>query len=77
MLLIRSGLSILADHPRLYFTDHSTPGKEWIRFTPIEVPKDRPWTSKDDVRYISPIVALPGYLILTEQASSGELKLRT
>lgn len=61
MLLIRSGLSILADHPRLYFTDNSTPDKEWIRFTPIKVPKDRLWTAKDDARYISPIIALPGY----------------
>ena len=36
MLLIRSGLSILMDHPRLYFNDHCTPGSEWIRFTPLE-----------------------------------------
>jgi hypothetical protein len=40
-LLIRSGLSILADHPRLYFNDDCTPGSEWIRFTPIKVPSDR------------------------------------
>jgi DMSO/TMAO reductase YedYZ molybdopterin-dependent catalytic subunit/thiosulfate reductase cytochrome b subunit len=61
MMLIRSGLSILADHPRLYFNDHCTPGSEWIRFTPIQVPTDRLWTAKDDARYISPIVATPGY----------------
>ncbi|MBC5825097.1 MAG: molybdopterin-dependent oxidoreductase [Candidatus Eremiobacteraeota bacterium] len=60
-MLIRSGLSILMDHPRLYFNDHCTPGTEWIRFTPLKVPKDRIWTAKDDARYISPIVALPGY----------------
>ena len=30
MLLIRSGLSILMDHPRLYFNDACTPGGEWI-----------------------------------------------
>ena len=54
MLLIRSGLSILMDHPRLYFNDHCTPGSEWIRFTPLEVPRDRIWTAKDDARYISP-----------------------
>jgi methionine sulfoxide reductase catalytic subunit len=60
-MLIRSGLSILMDHPRLYFNDGCTPGSEWIRFTPLKVPKDRLWTAKDDNRYISPIVGLPGY----------------
>ena len=61
MMLIRSGLSILMDHPRLYFNDHCTPGTEWIRLTPLTVPKDRVWTAKDDARYISPLFALPGY----------------
>ncbi|MEO7146019.1 MAG: molybdopterin-dependent oxidoreductase [Bryobacteraceae bacterium] len=61
MMLIRSGLSILADHPRLYFNNDCTPGSEWIRFTPIEVPLDRVWTAKDDARYISPLAATPGY----------------
>jgi sulfoxide reductase catalytic subunit YedY len=60
-MLIRSGLSILMDHPRLYLNDDCTPGTEWIRFTPLTVPKDRLWTAKDDARYISPAVALPGY----------------
>ena len=60
-MLIRSGLSILMDHPRLYFNDHCTPGTEWIRFTPLRVPTDRIWTAKDDARYISPLVATPGY----------------
>lgn len=61
MLLIRSGLSILMDHPRLYFNDHCTPGSEWIRFTPLQVPRDRLWTAKDDARYLSPWVSTPGY----------------
>ena len=61
MLLIRSGLSILFDHPRLYFNDGCSPGSEWIRFTPLKVPHDRIWTAKDDARYISPIVGTPGY----------------
>lgn len=60
-MLVRSGLSILMDHPRLYWNDHCTPGTEWLRFTPIDVPMDQPWTSKDDARYISPWLALPGY----------------
>lgn len=61
MMLIRSGFSILMDHPRLYFNDGCTPGTEWIRFTPLKVPRDRLWTAKDDARYISPIVGTPGY----------------
>lgn len=58
--LVRSGLQILMDHPRLYWNIHCTPGTEWVRFTPIEVPRDRVWTSKDDARYLSPWIGLPG-----------------
>jgi methionine sulfoxide reductase catalytic subunit len=32
-LLIRSGVEILASHPRLYFDDGCTPGREWLKFT--------------------------------------------
>ena len=60
VLMIRSGLSILMDHPRLYWNVHCTPGSEWARFTPLQVPADRVWTAKDDARYISPWLALPG-----------------
>jgi DMSO/TMAO reductase YedYZ molybdopterin-dependent catalytic subunit/thiosulfate reductase cytochrome b subunit len=60
-MLIRSGISILMDHPRLYFNDGCTPGSEWIRFTPLKVPRDRLWTAKDDARYITPLVGTPGY----------------
>ena len=60
-MLIRSGLSILMDHPRLYFNDDCTPGSEWIRVTPLPVPRDRLWTAKDDARYISPLAGTPGY----------------
>jgi DMSO/TMAO reductase YedYZ molybdopterin-dependent catalytic subunit/thiosulfate reductase cytochrome b subunit len=59
-LLVRSGLQILMDHPRLYWNVHCTPGTEWARFTPIEVPRDRVWTSKDDTRPLSPWIGLPG-----------------
>ena len=31
-LLIRSGLEILAAHPKLYWNDNCVPGTEWIRF---------------------------------------------
>jgi DMSO/TMAO reductase YedYZ molybdopterin-dependent catalytic subunit/thiosulfate reductase cytochrome b subunit len=61
MMLVRSGLSILVDHPRLYFNNGCTPGTEWIRFTPLKVPKDRVWRASDDDRYISPLIATPGY----------------
>jgi len=59
-LLIRSGLQILMDHPRLYGNVHCTPGTEWLRLTPITVPTDRVWTAKDDSRYLTPWIGLPG-----------------
>lgn len=61
ILLVRSGLQILMEHPRLYWNVHCTPNTEWLRLTPIEVPKDRVWTAKDDARYLSPWIGLPGY----------------
>ncbi|WP_199562712.1 molybdopterin-dependent oxidoreductase [Pedobacter chinensis] len=61
IILIRSGISILMDHPRLYWNHNCTPDSEWLRFTPIRVPRDRFWTAKDDARYISPVLGLPGY----------------
>lgn len=60
VVLVRSGLQILSDHPRLYWNVHSTPGTEWARFTPVEVPRDRLYTSKDDSRYLTGWVGLPG-----------------
>ena len=61
VLIIRSGLSILVDHPRLYWNDGCAPEKEWIRFTPLKIPGDKIWTAKEDARYISPALGLPGY----------------
>src|SRR5262245_40954385 len=49
-LLVRSGLQVLMDHPRLYWNVHCTPNTEWLRLTPIAVPTDRVWTAKDDAR---------------------------
>lgn len=60
-IIIRSGISILFDHPRMYWNAGCAPGTEWIRFTPIKVPDDKIWTAKEDTRYISPVIALPGY----------------
>src|SRR5487761_131371 len=61
VLIVRSGLQILMDHPRLYWNVHCTPGTEWLRLTPVEVPTDRVWTAKDDARHLSPWIGLPGY----------------
>lgn len=61
MLLIRSGLSILYDHPRLYWNNSCNPEKQWIRFTPLKIPKDKFWTAKEDSWYLSPVLGLPGY----------------
>ncbi len=47
-LLIRSGLEILAAHPKLYLNEGCTPGTEWIRFTPRQMSKDQFWTGKDE-----------------------------
>jgi DMSO/TMAO reductase YedYZ molybdopterin-dependent catalytic subunit/thiosulfate reductase cytochrome b subunit len=58
--MVRSGLQILMDHPRLYWNVHCTPGSEWARFTPLRVPTDRVWTSKEDSRYLPPSIGLPG-----------------
>ncbi|MDN5769124.1 MAG: molybdopterin-dependent oxidoreductase, partial [Humibacillus sp.] len=55
MFIIRAGVQILADHPRLYWNRHSTPDTEWFRFQK-PVPKDRVWTAKEDS------VRLPGWL---------------
>lgn len=59
IFIIRSGIQILADHPRLYWRRDSTPGKEWFRFQ-HEVPRDRIWTSKDDSVTIPKWLGIPG-----------------
>lgn len=59
-LLIRSGIQILSDHPRLYWNKHCTPGSEWLKFTKNVIPKDKPWTSMDEAVNVSPWIALPG-----------------
>src|SRR4051812_41459231 len=61
ILLVRSGLQIFMDHPRLYWNVHCTPGTEWLRMTPVEMSLDGTWTGKDDARHLSPLIGLPGY----------------
>jgi DMSO/TMAO reductase YedYZ molybdopterin-dependent catalytic subunit/thiosulfate reductase cytochrome b subunit len=53
--IIRSGIQVLADHPRLYWKRDCTPGTEWFRFQK-PVPTARIWTAKDDA------VTIPGWL---------------
>lgn len=55
LFMIRSGIQILADHPRLYLDGDCTPGRDWFRLRG-PVPSDRVWTAKNDS------VALPGWL---------------
>lgn len=59
IFIIRSGLQILVDHPRLYTAIGSTPGTEWLRFRG-PVPTDRLWTAKDDALPLSGRIGIPG-----------------
>jgi methionine sulfoxide reductase catalytic subunit len=49
----------MTDHPRLYWTRHSTPGRDWFRFQ-HEVPADPLWTAKQDSVSLPGQVGLPG-----------------
>lgn len=67
MFIIRSGLQILADHPRLYLNAGCRPGSEWFRMS-HPVPADRTdksdpprvWTSKDDAVSLPKWLGIPG-----------------
>ena len=59
LFIIRAGIQILADHPRLYWKRDSTPGTDWFRFQ-VPVPISRVWTSKDDSVSIPGWLGLPG-----------------
>lgn len=59
-LLVRSGIQILSNHPRLYWNDNCTPGSEWIKFTKKQVPLDRIYTSTDDAVHFPSWMSLPG-----------------
>ena len=60
-VLIRSGIEIIASHPRFYFKDQCEPGSEWIRFTKDKVPlEEGAFTARDDQRDLSPLLSLPG-----------------
>jgi sulfoxide reductase catalytic subunit YedY len=59
MFIIRAGIQILADHPRLYWKRDCTPGTEWFRFQ-RPVPQGRLWTAKDDAVTLPTWLGIPG-----------------
>ena len=59
IFIIRSGVQILSDHPRLYWTRHSTPGKDWFRIQK-PVPAEPLWTAKQDSISLPRQIGLPG-----------------
>ncbi len=62
--LIRSGMEILATHPKLYWNDHSKPGSEWARFTRKEMPKDKLYDTLDEEESYASTIAMPGHKML-------------
>jgi len=59
LFIIRAGLQILADHPRLYWGRDCTPGSDWFRFQ-VPVPAGRLWTAKDDSVTLPKWLGIPG-----------------
>lgn len=59
LLLIRSGLHILADHPFLYWTDHTRRDNYWLKFGKLKIPKGHVYQAHDEAEKIGHW-ALPG-----------------
>ena len=57
--IVRAGIQILSDHPRLYWTRHCTPGRDWLRVQK-PVPEDPLWTAKQDSISLPRHLGLPG-----------------
>jgi len=60
LLLIRSGLHILADHPMLYWTDHTRRDNYWLKFGKKNMPDNKLWTAHDEAEVSSHVYTLPG-----------------
>ena len=68
MFIIRAGLQILADHPRLYLNSGCRPDSEWLRLRG-PVPADRRdseaaatvWTAKEDSVALPKHLGIPGF----------------
>jgi len=59
LFILRAGVQILADHPRLYWRRDCTPGTDWFRFQ-VPIPKGRMWTAKDDSVTLPSWLGIPG-----------------
>src|SRR5262245_49647565 len=67
LFIIRAGIQILADHPRLNKDAGCMPGKEWLRLRgPVppdrmaQEPPERAWTAKDDAVTLPSWLGIPG-----------------
>jgi methionine sulfoxide reductase catalytic subunit len=60
-LLARSGLAILAAHPKLYWNVHAWPTSEWLDLLRKPLPDDRMWCSTDEEGHWPGWLALPGH----------------
>jgi hypothetical protein len=63
-LMMRSGIQILFSLPKLYWKDDAQPGREWLKFTRKQLPKDRIWVSLDEEEPAPRWLALPGHRLL-------------
>jgi methionine sulfoxide reductase catalytic subunit len=70
IFIIRAGVQILSDHPRLYWTRHSTPGRDWFRIQ-NPVPADPLWTAKQDSISLPAQIGLPGSAIRSALRGGG------
>jgi len=59
--LIRSGMEILATHPKLYWNDDCAGGTEWARFTRKTMPEDKLYDTLDQEEDYSSIISMPGH----------------
>jgi len=60
ILVARSGVEILSSFPKLYWSDHCTPGTEALKLTRRPLPTGRLWTGLEEEESWSPWLALPG-----------------
>jgi sulfoxide reductase catalytic subunit YedY len=61
-LIARSGLAILAAHPKLYWNMHAWPSSEWLNLLGKKLPNDRMWCSSEEEAHSWPrwLVLPPG-----------------
>lgn len=58
-LLARSGLAILAAHPKLYWNIHAWPSSEWLDLLRRKLPNDRMWCSTEEEAHWPAWLVLP------------------